>query len=313
MRRITSGSTAWSVVTFIALAGCGKSPAQPSPTITSVTVDGAHSLAEGNTLTLTATVHWSSGLTAAATNNVSWISDDPRVATVDAHGVVTAVKAGQSQIRATVETVSGSAAVQVIAVAVAVSGKVHESAPTEDIAVPGATVTAVGADGAVSSAVADASGAFRLNLVPGVAQFTVTAPGYDTATTSVDPVAGPLSLSLVPGQQEMRESFDVIYPPPQFFDSRTFTIKVHHAGEIRVAYTASNASASAQAFTHAEVRDASNRILAQSGGVYDLWAPSIRVSVGPGVYVVKFFTADPYGGASLVSLAGFGGEVTHPN
>jgi hypothetical protein len=316
MRRVTSLFVAWSLAAIVAMAACGKAPVQPSATVavTSVTVEGAHSLAEGNTLTLTATVHWSNGVTAAATSGVSWVSDDPRVATVDARGVVTAVKAGQSQIRATFDSVSGSTALQVTAVAVRVSGKVHESAPTEDVGVAGATVTAVGADGAGVSAVTDASGAFTLNLVPGVAQFSVAAPGYETATASVDTTAGSLSLPLVPVLQEMRESFDTISPPPaQVIDSRTFPIKVHRAGEIVVAYTKSYDLASAQAFTHLEVRDASNRVLAQTAGAYDAWAPPIRVSVAPGAYVVKFFTANPYDGTAAVSLAGFGGEVKHPN
>ena len=133
------------------VAGCSGSSTKPSATLTSLTVDGARTLTEGESVTLSATAHYADGSSQAVTSGVSWASDDVRIATVDARGVVTAISAGQSQIRATFNTVSGTTAVRVNAAPRSVSGKVHESFPTESVAIAGATVTAVGADGSTGN------------------------------------------------------------------------------------------------------------------------------------------------------------------
>jgi len=299
------------------VAGCSGSSTKPSATLTSLTVDGARTLTEGESVTLSATAHYADGSSQAVTSGVSWASDDVRIATVDARGVVTAISAGQSQIRATFNTVSGTTAVRVNAAPRSVSGKVHESFPTESVAIAGATVTAVGADGATVSATTDASGAFTLNLVPGVAQVTVAAAGYETATTNADVTRGTVSLALVPVLREVNESFDYVpYPgSPTPVAARTFRFAVHHAGTLHAAFTNSNELASAQADTCIDVRDSANHVLGHTNGQYDNFPRPIDLIVPPDVYTVVFTSCNVNGYSNWrpEDMTRWSGEVKHPN
>ncbi|HWA56967.1 MAG TPA: Ig-like domain-containing protein, partial [Gemmatimonadales bacterium] len=75
-------------------------------------------LTPGETRQLIATPRASSGTTAST--GVTWESSDPKVATVDASGLVTAVAVGKATVTARSEGVSGGAAIEVIPVPVAV-------------------------------------------------------------------------------------------------------------------------------------------------------------------------------------------------
>jgi hypothetical protein len=286
---------------------------QPSRVVESLTISGARTLVEGERVTLVVTVKWSTGATETPASGVTWVSDDARIATVDQQGVVTAVTAGEARIRATFSSVTGTIAFRVSGAPRAVTGAVHESFPTEKTIVAGATVTGVDSEGNKDTAVTDASGRFTLRLVPGTALLTVSASGYDTLIANAD-LSAELSVSLVPGMRVVREGFDYIYPPPaNFIESRTFRFNVHRTGDIRAGFGPSWESASAQAHTCLEIRDSGNRTLAQARGQYDISAGPISVTVQPGIYEVKFSSCTPFGGPPIVSLAGFGGEVTHPS
>jgi hypothetical protein len=290
-----------------------KAPTEPSRVVEALTISGARTLAEGERVTLVVTVRWSTGVTETPASGVTWASDDARIATVDQQGVVTAVTAGEARVRATFSNFTGTIAFRVSAAARAFTGTVHESFPTERTVVAGATVTAVDSDGNKDTAVTDASGRFTVRLVPGTALLTVSASGYDTLIVNAD-LSSELSVSLVPGLRVMREGFDYIYPSPaNFIETRTFRFNVHHTGEIRAGFGPSWMSASAQAHTCLEIRDSNNRTLAQGRGQYDVSAGPISVTVPPGIYEVKFSSCSPFGGPPIVSLAGFGGEVTHPS
>ena len=293
------------------LAGCGdaKTPAGPARVIESVTIGGARPLVEGETNTLVATVRWSNGTTETPTSGVAWVSDDPRTASVDQRGVVTALAAGDGRIRATYNSVTGTTSFRVNARAREFSGRIHQSIPTEDVPVAGATVAATGADGSSQSAVTDGTGRFTLSLVPGAAQFTVSAAGYETATTTVDLTGADISLPLVPVARDVHEKFE---PPAAAADirSRTYRITVHHAGELRAAYTGSSALASDWAFVSIEVRDGANQRLAFSVGQYDLSPDPIRLSVSPGVYEVTFAALESRGGGSI-PFGKFSGELKY--
>jgi|GEM_PF-6798460 len=94
---------ALSVALFLAavcFTGCRNNPASTDVGVISVTVQSTLSLVVGDSEILTATI-----FPAIATNkNVSWKSDKPAVATVDAvTGKVTAVAAGTATITATTE------------------------------------------------------------------------------------------------------------------------------------------------------------------------------------------------------------------
>ena len=246
---------------------------------------------------------------------MTWVSDDPRIASVDQRGVVTALAPGEGRIRATVNTVSGTTALRILAGLRLLNGVVHESRPTEQNNIAGATVTAVDAAGNSQSAVADGSGRFTLRLTPGIAQITAAAPGYETATTSADIVTGTelLSLSLPPVLREVRASF-AIDPASPVIDQRRFRIYVHHTGELRAEYTSGGSQAASTYFYICiDVRDEGNRVLAQSRGFYDLVPRPIRLQIVPGVYDVKFSACYPSGGPGVVNIAGFAGAVKHPS
>jgi len=304
----------------ILLLACSDSapPTTPAPLVEAITIDGARSLAEGETLTLVATVRWAGGRTEVVTDGVTWSSEDPRIVSVNERGVVTAVGPGDGRIRATYKTSSGTTAVTVVAGARSITGRVHESWPTEDIRIGGATVIGIDSSGNTQSAVTDGSGHFTMRLARGVARIIVAAAGYETATTSVElggASDGELLLPLLPVRREIRLTFPYVLPPPSTFpEQRSYRLAVHHSGELRAMYSNSYESASAQAFTRLEIRDANNHVLAHSRGSYDIPAAPIRLQVEPGIYEVKFFVSDPVGvHPPRVSLAGFAGEIKHPS
>jgi hypothetical protein len=295
---------------------CSNAPSSPSPsarTAESITVTGARSLVEGETVALAVTVRWSTGVTEPITDGVQWASDDPQVAVVDSRGVVTAAGPGDGRIRATFNALTATVTIGVAPALRTISGAVHESAPTEHVAIGAATVSATDARGNTQSTVTDSSGRFSLRLVRGVAQVSVTAAGFEPSTAPVNITEAPLSLALAPVRREIRLSFDYIYPEPKtFIEQRTYRINVHHAGELRAEYTRSYQTASPQAHTCLEVRDAANRTLMQRRGAYDIPA-SLRMPIAPGVYEVKFSSCTPWGGPPTQTLAAFAGELRHPS
>jgi hypothetical protein len=86
-----------------------------APTLTSITLDPPTStLSVGGTVDLTATGNFSNGVsTIPYDTHVSWASSNPAVATVESHGVVTAVAAGTSTISASASGIAGTATVTV--------------------------------------------------------------------------------------------------------------------------------------------------------------------------------------------------------
>jgi Bacterial Ig-like domain (group 2) len=106
------------------LAACAGSPtstAAPSlvvgtpsaPTVVSLAVSGSAPLAGATTqFSLTATL--SDGTTQSMTNAASWSSSDSSVASVSASGAVTGVAAGDADITATYQRISGKAQVTVV-------------------------------------------------------------------------------------------------------------------------------------------------------------------------------------------------------
>jgi hypothetical protein len=295
-------------------------PTTPTPTVESVNISGGRDLVEGETVTLTVSVRWSSGGTETVSDGVTWTTDDSAVATVTNRGAVTALAPGETRIRATLNNVAGTTTLKVSPGVRVTAGRVHESRPTEHTGIPGARVTVTSSGGTTETAVTDGAGSFSVRLTPGVVRVTVTAPGYDAlAIEQVASPGAPLSLAMVPTNQEVRIAFPYISTgpvnnnPPQI-QQRVFRIDAHHSGELRAAYTGSYVGASAQAFTCLEVRDSTNRVLAHSQGVYDIPANPIRLSVAGGDwYEVKFFLCPFLGFApNNLSIAGWSGEVKHP-
>ncbi len=106
------------------LAACGGSPTAPSQsqpttppaparTLTAVQVSGSASLSEGKTAQLTAQATYSDASTENVSTRASWKSSDPRVATVSATGLVTAVSTGTADVTADFQGQSGRRTLQI--------------------------------------------------------------------------------------------------------------------------------------------------------------------------------------------------------
>ena len=103
----------------VALAvGCGgDDPVRPDPTtVTSVTVSGGNAVTAGQTLQLSATANFSNNTTQSVTNTAAWQSSNTGIATVSNTGLVTGVSAGNADIRASFQNVTGTAGLTVSAI-----------------------------------------------------------------------------------------------------------------------------------------------------------------------------------------------------
>ena len=104
----------------------GGSPTGPSPAsqvITQVSVDGPMTSPKpGDVAQFQATALLANGASLTVTAQSTWESTDPNVATVTSEGVVTAAAAGQVDIRATYQGVTGSKRLTVTAAPTAPPG-----------------------------------------------------------------------------------------------------------------------------------------------------------------------------------------------
>src|SRR2546422_655211 len=99
----------------VALVAACELPSRPDTPVASVTLaPSSASLHVGDTVRLTATP-WDSAGNILTARNIAWTSDSSAVATVTSSGLVRAVAAGSSTIRATSEGKTGTAAVTVTA------------------------------------------------------------------------------------------------------------------------------------------------------------------------------------------------------
>lgn len=85
----------------------------PPPTVTSVAVSGPDALVAGQAQPYTATATLSNGASQNVTGSSTWTSSNTAVATVAPSGIVTAVAAGATEIRATHQGMTGVRVVQV--------------------------------------------------------------------------------------------------------------------------------------------------------------------------------------------------------
>jgi len=107
----------------LVIAACGSddpsppTPVAPTPTTTAVQVraagDASGTLEAGQTRQFAATATLSTGTTSDVTQQATWQSSTPAVATVSSTGLVTAVAAGDADISATYQSVKGTMGVGV--------------------------------------------------------------------------------------------------------------------------------------------------------------------------------------------------------
>jgi hypothetical protein len=190
MRRVLSASL-FACVLSIGLWSCGgtTAPAAPSPaatitaatpTVTTVVVSGSPA-AIGSTAQFAATASLSNGTTQSVTGQATWQSSALGVAAVSNAGIVTSVAAGEADITATYQNVSGRMHVtltRAVAATFAVTGIVTD-------AFNGGLLNAATVTGAGQSTTTDANGRYSIAGVS-AGSITVTAArtGFVTGSRS---------------------------------------------------------------------------------------------------------------------------------
>jgi hypothetical protein len=140
------------VPALLALAGCDGNPTESKAPVASVNVaPDERTLAVGQTLQLEVVIRDTRG-ESPLEPQVSWVSENPAVATVDGAGRVSAVSLGTAVVRATVEEKTGSVTVTVAGPPAdcAQSGAVRSLAVGEAVTVGGISASVLCLDGGAS-------------------------------------------------------------------------------------------------------------------------------------------------------------------
>ena len=192
--------------------GCGEAGVEPA-TLTTITVSPASVTlrAIGETAQLAATLQDQNGqpMAGASASWITWESNDPSVATVDASGLVTAVANGAATITAAAGSVSGTAAVTVaqevgavtvspVADTVLVADTVRLSASAVDAnGHPMSTEAFTWASGDMLVAVVDGEGLVK-GISVGEVEITATAAGVTGRARVTVAVPAPASVAVTP-------------------------------------------------------------------------------------------------------------------
>jgi hypothetical protein len=207
------------VVASIASSGCSKdsspSPTSPSPstpTVTAVSISGCQ---QAQNFQCTATATMSSGSPQNVTSLAQWSSTNTSVATISAGGVLSPLQTGTTDIRATYQSVAGTASVTITmnnppaASTWLLQGVVTESAPTATVPIVGARVEIVDGANAGRAATTDGNGYYALSGLTG-STFTLrtTHAAYQIAdrpvTLSRDTT---MNVTMRPNPQQLDDSY----------------------------------------------------------------------------------------------------------
>jgi CarboxypepD_reg-like domain/Bacterial Ig-like domain (group 2)/Protein of unknown function (DUF3761) len=183
MRRWLSASSCASLLAIIAWACGGGStpPSSPSnststtpsaPTVTAVAVSGTAPNV-GATAQFAANATFSNGTNQVVTSQAAWQSSATGVAPVNAAGVVSGVAAGEADITATYQTVSGKMHVAVAVAIITVSGTVTD-------ATSGTPLSGIIVAGAGKSVMTDASGRYSMAVPAGGIGLVASGTGFVT-------------------------------------------------------------------------------------------------------------------------------------
>jgi len=169
-----------------------STPTTPSPTLSGVSISAPSSAAKpGESAQFTAVATFSNGTTQTVTNQAGWQSTNTSVATVSTTGFVTAVTAGEADIRATYQSVTGTAHMTVSAPAppsppppstFSVCGTVKEDSGSAPV--PSAAVSVKDTNFSSSS---DSTGHYCVaGLSSGRFTLRASKSGYDIAEVTVN-------------------------------------------------------------------------------------------------------------------------------
>ncbi len=158
----------------------GGSPTTPTPTVTSVTVSGTGSLKVGETSQMSATAHYSNSTQQSCSASATWQSSNTSVASVSSGGMITALAAGETDIRATFQSTTGSTKVTVAAATFALTGTVRED--PGGAAIADAKVEILGGANAGKSATTDTAGSYRITgVAPGTFTVRASKAGFESS------------------------------------------------------------------------------------------------------------------------------------
>jgi len=196
-------------VCILAAGACGGPGPSPGPIDTPSTptvvalaiVNAPGTLVSGETLALIARATYSDGTTNTA-QGVTWSTGAASVAAISNDGVLSALGAGTTEVRA---TFAGRSALEPLAVVAgaALSGVIHELAPTERSVIAGAAVTIVSDRFRGRIATTDGSGRFHLDGVLGLIRIQIARAGFRSITqdVTVGPEGSSIDVGLGPEEE----------------------------------------------------------------------------------------------------------------
>jgi len=186
-------------------AGCGQSttPTPAPPAVTSVAITGTLALpAVGQTSQLVATAAFADGTSQVVTNQATWLSSNPTVATVTTSGLVAALTYGTAVVTATYRSVAGIGTVTItLNMTGTWKGTVSDSSGSADLTSvltqAGATIS--GTSTLVYTSGTQASGSFNgmVSNTGSTVSFIVTGSGSGGGATCTVTLTGTGQISNV--------------------------------------------------------------------------------------------------------------------
>jgi hypothetical protein len=184
-------SVAIVIVVSAMLTSCSESsnsptPANPTVTVASVVVTGT-APSVGSTAQFSATATLSNGTTQIVTAQATWSSSSTAMATVTSAGVVAGLAAGDTDVTATYQGVSGRVHVTIARSAAStyrIAGTVTDA--TSGGILPNINIQAADSAGNTPSTKTDGAGAYAIGgLAPGSITVTASATSYQTTKLNV--------------------------------------------------------------------------------------------------------------------------------
>jgi hypothetical protein len=226
-------------------------------------------------------------------NDVTWTSSDTSVATVSGSGLLNVVAPGGAEVTATAYGHSGSALVRV---PFSISGVIHESPPTQNVAVAGARVEIQGGPENDKTATTDDFGRFTLEVEAAGLTLVATKAGYEPASAVIAslPLERPIEVGLRPTFREVVDTFELPMGGTPVREA-VFSIPVHHSGTMVARIQRAclfGCGASETYHICAEIKDGA-RTIAQDHGSYDDGPrlPAVAVTGGR-VYGVRLYLCE---------------------
>ncbi len=171
--------------------------------------------------------------------SIAWTSSDPSVATVS-DGLVTALASGEVRISATVGEITSAASLRVRGTTT-LTGRITESAPTEDRPVADARLVVLGPSPyAGETVMTDPEGRFVFRDVDGVLAAELSRSGFESQTVRIDTnSSGQPVVRMMPTRTMIRDEAGFSWVPPRHASETAVTngrlvFDMHWDGAVKV-------------------------------------------------------------------------------